>query len=261
MITTQLYKCINVIIDDDYAMDVLYYSIRKTMIENNLSLEGLNAVRTYHDLLPEDISININHSVSNQIDSFFILLSIKALILHKEWFIMCNNDELLFKPCPKQKYEWIKYMSCIQTCIDDADFRVLVLLINKLLTGKCIDYTDTCLFAKHTLIPNKNEIVMYYRHEAANNTGRTKNVICNNAFVCDDKITNYIVSPSIRYVGNTAFAYCDRLTIMVFKNPHMYFGKFPIIECPHLKKIVVPPGSESYYKKNLPYYCEIIVSE
>ncbi len=83
-----------------------------------------------------------------------------------------------------------------------------------------------------------------------------KSVIQNNKFLCSD-IEEFTITKEIDYVGDTVFAYCDNLKEIRFERK-VLFGKFPIIECKNLKRIVVPTDLLDYYKETLPYYKDII---
>ena len=69
-----------------------------------------------------------------------------------------------------------------------------------------------------------------------------------------------VVNKVVEYVGNTAFAYCANLKEILFEGK-VIFGKFPIIECDKLRRIIVPTDLIDYYKTQLPYYKKIITDK
>jgi hypothetical protein len=108
--------------------------------------------------------------------------------------------------------------------------------------------------------PECRNLLGYYKRLA---DGGVDQQICirNNAFLCDYGLEEYTVGVEIEYVGNTAFSYCLNLTTIRFERVDTLFGKFPIIECPKLKSIIVPECAVDYYRSKLPYYRDIIMSE
>ena len=258
---TQLLKYTQSIISDDYAMSVLYYSIRKAIIDNNFTLLNLDLIKISKKFIQDDTYIYIGNRFSSQLESFALLLSIRALILHKEWIEYCNDDSLLFSSMHANKFGWIEYGSYILECISDDDFRALFFFLEDIYVDGELSDKDKFEFENETCIPEFRNIINYYKDVAATRSGATSEVICNNAFVCDDSLTEYNVPESVCYVGNTAFAYCSNLTTIRFNNNKVLLGKFPIVECEKLTNILVPEGSESYFKEYLPYYRDIIFTD
>ena len=84
------------------------------------------------------------------------------------------------------------------------------------------------------------------------------NTVIKNNFFLYDEMEEFIVNEKVDYVGNTAFAYCANLKKITFEGK-VLFGKFPIIECEKLRKIVVPTDLLDYYKDQLPYYKNIVI--
>jgi hypothetical protein len=86
-----------------------------------------------------------------------------------------------------------------------------------------------------------------------------QSVIKNNEYLYGE-FEIFEIPKEVEYIGNTAFSYCDNLKEICFEGK-VLFGKLPIIECPHLSRIKVPTDLVDYYKKSLPYYCNIITDK
>ena len=259
--TTQMLKYIKSIIDDEYAMDVLYYSIRKTIADNDFTLKGVTAIKISSKFTESPVVININHRFTKQAEAFSLLLSVKALIHDKTLIKYCGGDMLLFEEYPTHKFRWITYTTIILNCMKDDEFSDIFSLLKNAYSYDGLSNEDKEYFVESTTIPEFRNLPNYYREVAKNKRGVTSEVICNNAFVSEDDLKDYIVTEEIAYIGNTAFSYCKNLTTITFKRKDILFGKFPIIECESLKSIIVPAGSEEYYKNAIPFYKNIIFSE
>lgn len=259
--TTQMLKYIKSIIDDDYAMEVLYYSIRKTIADNDFTLKGTTAIKISNKFLESSVVININHRFTKQLEAFSLLLSVRALMLDKALIEYCDGDMLLFEEYPTHKFGWIAYTTMIMDCMKDDEFSDIYSMLENAYTDDDLSDDDKEYFIESTTIPEYRNLPNYYREVAKNEKGVTSEVICNNAFVCDDDIKEYVVTENIAFIGNTAFSYCRNLTTITFESKELLFGIFPIVECDSLRRIMVPTGCEEYYKDALPFYKNIIFSE
>lgn len=242
-------------------MEVLYYCVRKTISDNNFSLKGVTAIKISNKFIDGSVVININHRFTTQMSAFSLLLSIRALMLDKSLIGKCDGDMLLFQESPVGKYEWISYCSIIMDCMKDDEFCDLYALIENVHEDSELSYEDREKFLSTTHIPEYRNLPNYYRTIAKEKTGIANEVVCNNAFVCEIDLEDYIVPQQIEYIGNTAFSYCPNLTTITLQRDDIRFGVFPIIECDKLRRILVPVGSEDYYKDTLPYYKNIIFSK
>lgn len=261
METTGLSKYLESIIHDDHAMEVLYYSMKKAIAENNYSLKGIIFIKISKKFCLEEPTIYFNKRFSTKLEAFAVLLSIKALMLNKEWIKFCTDDELIFKPKSNKQFDWLEYTYLIIKCMSDNEFCSLYYTLLYIYDNNDLSEDDKTEFVKYMKIPEYKNIRNYYQEEASSNTIKNNDVICNNAFVCDDSIIEYNIPDTIEYIGDTAFSYCINLTTLIFNNRHTLFGKFPIIECNNLSQIIVPDGSKTYYKNALPHYKNIIFNE
>jgi len=258
---TQILRYIKSIIEDDYLMEVLYFCLRRTMSKNKYTLKHTSVITISNKFVEESVSININQRFSTQADSFALLLSVRALMIDKQLLKYCEGDNLLFTAVAPGKYGWIDYISYLLQCLGDPEFKKLYALLKKIHRGDELTTDDMDSFIADTVMPEFRNLQNYYKDLAKQRTGVTGEVICNNAFVNDERLTDFDVKSCVAYIGNTAFSYCPNLRIIRFAGPSTLFGKFPIIECRNLECIIVPEGSEDYYKKALPYYERIIVSK
>ena len=256
-----LYDFIKANIDDDYAMDVLFYGIGKTVADDDYSPKKCGFIILRKMFLPEDVFIRLGYNFSFPKEAIITLLTLRALRINKEWIKYCNYSHLLFEEYPSLPHGWIKYTSIIMDCMSDNLFNDLYCMLEDIITYGELSEEDKERLSDILIAPECRNLPNYYKDEAASKTGTTDEVICNNAFVCDDKLSEYDIPESVAYIGNTTFAYCSNLKEIRINNPQTLFGKFPIIECENLTKIIVPEGTEAFYKESLPHFCNIIFSE
>lgn len=259
MQNTQLFRYIKSNINDDYAMDVLYYCIRRIVADNDYDFKGVNSIRISRKFHKEDIAINLYNLYKSRLDALSLVLSIRALMLNHNNLNYCNNDKLLFSPCIEHEYRWLKNYQIINECIRiDKDFACTFEIFCHTYEDNEISGVDDDRFESYTIMPERRNLRAYYEAKAYNGLGVTDEMICDNAFLCNDDIEEYKIGKKIEYVGNTAFSYCSRLKTIKIRNREVLFGKFPILECNALESIYVPEGTFDYYKKQLPYYKDII---
>ncbi|MCQ2246557.1 MAG: leucine-rich repeat protein [Bacteroidaceae bacterium] len=259
--TTQMLKYIKSNIDNNYAMEVLYYSIRKAIADNDFTFKVTTSIKISNKFLEPSVDININHKFSKQIEAFSLLLSVRALMLDKTLIKYCHGDMLLFEDYPMHKFGWIAYTTMIMDCMNDEEFSDIYYLLEEVYSGNKLSNDDKEFFVNSTTVPEYKNLPNYYKKFAKDKKGVTSEVICNNAFVCEDELIEYVVTENVAYIGNTAFSYCKNLTTITFERKDLLFGKFPIVECDSLRRIMVPIGCEEYYKNALPFYKDIIFSE
>lgn len=259
--TTQMLKYIKSNIDNSYAMEVLYYSIRKAIADNDFTFKVTTSIKISNKFLEPSVDININHKFSKQIEAFSLLLSVRALMLDKTLIKYCHGDMLLFEDYPMHKFGWIAYTTMIMDCMNDEEFSDIYYLLEEVYSGNKLSNDDKEFFVNSTTVPEYKNLPNYYKKFAKDKKGVTSEVICNNAFVCEDELIEYVVTENVAYIGNTAFSYCKNLTTITFERKDLLFGQFPIVECDNLRRIMVPIGCEEYYKNALPFYKDIIFSE
>ena len=262
MYITQIYSYIKSIIDqsDGYNLDVLYYFIRKTILEYEFSLEGVHHVDISDKYLTEPTRIKFIYDYSSPKTCIALLMSLRAIRINPSILDSCNNDYLFFKPMDDNPYGWLKYCSVIINNEADPDFFNLFCIMEDFEYDGYISDSHLEQFREHTIQPPCRNQENYYRKIAKNNIENTKDVIIDNAFLNDSTIIEYVIPEEVEYIGHTAFSYCHNLKKITFSRRNTIFGKFSIIECPLLKCILVPKESEDYYKEQLAFYKDIIFS-
>ena len=261
MKNTQILDYIKEIIEDEYAMSVLYFSMRDTIEKNDYASKGLQSIKISNKFINEFVKIHLNGRIADRSDALALLLSVRALMLDQKLIDFCSGNNLIFEQRPAQKYYWAKYLDIIKKFENDDDFNSIFSLLVSSISGNKLTNEEMQYFHSHTKAPEYRNLINYYKEQAKQKNNNFKEIIPNNAYVCDEIISEFVVPACVEYVGNTAFAYCPNLTQLVFQKDKTLFGKFPIIECVNLKHIMVPDGSEEYYQQALPYYKDIIFSD
>lgn len=246
-------------IDDKYAMEVLYYTLKTAVITNDYNLRDVSYVDVDGRYHGDTIRVGTRMRFRSTLHTISMLLSVRALMLNESYLSCCENDHLIFTSIPKEKFQWIENTTIILDCLEDDEFAMLYSILEDLYFDEELSDEDKEQFEESTSKPEYKNTGLYYRNIASSHQGVEGNVICNNAFVCDE-FSNYEVGEEIMYVGNTAFAYCKNLETIKF-NGQVSFGKFPIIECEKLRQILVPTQCVKYYREELPYYKDIVNDE
>ena len=242
--------------EDEYAMNVFYNCIKKSLIEKNFSLYGFSYFYIDGRFLGDAIKVKTTGNYRTPIHSLSLLLSIRLLMLDPKCIKLCEDDSLIFKSKPRETFQWINYMTLIMDNWDDKEIKLLFQMMEDYFYDEEFSDEEIEEFENMTIIPEYRNEKQYYQLLARNTTGISTNIIGNKAFI-DAKMESYKVSNEVWYIGNTAFSYCENLETIEFEGKTM-FGTFPIIECPKLKQIIVPTDLISYYQDALPYYKNII---
>lgn len=244
-------------IGDEYAMEVLYYTFKNAIIENDYSLRDVSFVDIDGRFHGETIRVGTSMKYRSSLHTISLLLSLRALMLNDKYLSCCENDHLIFTSIPKEKFQWIENSTIILDCMTDDEFAMLYGFLEDLYFDDDLTDKDKEQFKHSIAKPDFRNTILYYQNIASNSEGVQNEVICNNAFVCES-FTTYEIGEEIRYIGNTAFAYCNNLETIKFYG-QVILGKFPIIECEKLKRIIVPSQLIDYYKEILPYYKSIVL--
>lgn len=256
MIKTQLLKYIKASIEDEYAMEVLYYSVKDAALKNGLAFENATSIVVDGRFLGETIQIGINNQFQSQIKTVALLLSIRALMLDKCYLRCCVDDYLIFTSSVIGRFQWIELTTIIRECMDDDEFYRLYDIFEDLYFDESITEESIVELKDGLTVPEYQGLEKYYKNIASSNEGIVDGVICDNAFINEDFET-FIVPADVAYIGNTAFSYCPNLSLIRFTNK-VSFGIFPILECKKLSRIVVPTELVDYFKEELLYYKSII---
>lgn len=253
---TSLITYIKKNVEDEYAMNVFYYTIKKSFVERNFSLHGFSFFFIDGRFLGEAIKVSSNANYRTPLHALGCLLSVRLLMKNHKYIKLCDDDSLIVVSKPRETFQWVNIMSLILDNWDDDEVKLLYQMIENYYYDEEFSEEEMEEFKKSVVAPEFKNERAYYQGIAQKTTGISDNVIGNNAFV-EAKMDKYIIPTDIAFVGNTAFAYCEQLRTLIFEGKVM-FGTFPIIECNSLERIIVPTELLSYYKENLSYYKEII---
>lgn len=254
----QLLQFIKSNVDDDYSMLVLNYTFRR-LITNPMPKEQAYYVRIGKFFSPEPIAISVFKNFSRASKLLPIIMSIRAISINHDFIDLCRSNELIFESSIRGS-DWRYLVPVIKECATDEDFNNLLSMFNSCCEQKSFTEQQLQLFEKYSEAPKAKYRNKVLAEEATALSGDfNDSIIGNNAFLWSDDLTEYEIGESIQFVGDTAFAYCKNLREITIAPKDLAFGKFPIIECPSLKKIVVPDGCLEYYATQLPFYKGIIV--
>jgi len=254
----QLFQFIKSNIDDDYSMQVLNYTLRR-LITNPMPREQAFYVGVAKGFFEKPIGIGVFKNFSRATKLLPILMSIRALSINPDFIGLCRSNELIFESSFLGS-NWRYLVPVIKECAFDEDFNNLFSMFNSYYDYGSFTEQQLQLFEKYSEMPKPKYLNKVLAEEAKNISRQVNDyLIGDNAFLEHDDLTEYVIGEGIQYVGNTAFAFCNNLQTITIVPKDLAFGKFPIIECPSLKKIVVPDGSLDYYAAQLPLYNSIIV--
>lgn len=251
----RLFQLIKNNITDSYFLEVLYYHIRKALSKKDFNLADVEILRISGKYMGYDIVVNLNGNFSNVIRSLNIALSLRAFMLDSSYLKTVYDDKLLFGTIDSYFLSWESHRAIMEQMCDE-DFSIIYEMIVKYLENRIIPQELKDAFNERTIDPGYHHLRDFCEKLSGRDDYHGRTVIKNNAFLYDE-MEEFVVNQTVDYVGNTAFAYCNNLKEITFENK-VLFGKFPIIECPNLKKIKVPTDLLDYYKECLPYYCNII---
>lgn len=242
--------------DDEYALNVLYYCIKKHIVEKDFSLNAISSLFIDGRYMGYAIKITSRAVYKSPLHAFAVLLSIRLLIINHKYIDLCYDENLIFVSKPTESFQWMDFTSLIMENWDDEEVKMLYLMMESFYYDDEINADDKESFIKSMVVPEFRKEKEFYQSLAKNTNGVSNGIIGNNAFVESD-INQFTVTNDIVYVGNTAFAYCENLESLSFEGK-VLFGIFPIVECLNLKSIIVPENLVDYYCQCLPYYNNII---
>lgn len=240
--------------ENSYFMEVLYYYVRRSLYEADFNLYEYDGFNINGKYLGKKLEVNFGSSYDNVIQSLGFALSVRALMLNPSYIKNCYDSRLLFYTI-SDYLTWVSHR-IIMECINDEDFLFIYQMIVDAKEKGIIDDINKQLFKTRTIRPEFHHLEDYCKVLAKDPDYNGKSVIKNNAYLCSD-MEEFTITKAIDYIGDTAFAYCENLKEIKFERK-VLFGKFPIIECKNLKRIVVPKELLDYYKEALPYYKNII---
>lgn len=244
----------------DYAISVFSYKLRLEMEHRNYSLKYVQYIDIERQYISNPVRIILKDICTSQIDSFALLLSLRAIILDHSLLNKCDDNHLLFTDLTLG-YIWLDYMDIIQKMSTDPEFYNLFQIMKELKDSKTISSDTLSVFATFTVDPGQENIEGYYKSLSSTLKKVSNGVIPDHYYIEADFLENYTVSSNIKYIGSGAFAYCKNLASITFKAKDTLLGPFAILECDNLKEIIVPDESLDYYKGALPYYKDIIISQ
>ena len=243
--------------ENSYFMEVLYYYVRRSLYEADFNLYEYDGFNINGKYLGKKLEVNFGSAYDNVIQSLGFALSVRALMLNPSYIKNCYDSRLLFYTI-SDYLTWASHR-IIMECINDEDFLFIYQMIVDAKEKGMIDDTYKQLFKARTNRPEFHHLEDYCKLLAKDPEYNGKSVIKNNAYLCSD-IAEFTITKAIDYVGDTVFAYCDNLKEIRFERK-VLFGKFPIIECKNLQRIIVPTEFLDYYKAELAYYKYIICDQ
>lgn len=259
MVKKSIFKYIKKNIDDKYILDAMYFCLRNIIQMTIFNGTNISYFKISKKYVSEEVQLPFYPSEHKASDVLGILLSLRAIMLDSQNLDYCYDDRLIFCRYGKKEFGWLDYANLINMYNKDEEFHLILRILADLVDNKDILPEDKEKFIAQTKSPECRNILNYYRDKLLDPDADKSDMIPNCAHVCDDGIEDFVISKEIGYIGDTAFAYCNRLSSIEFQSPKVLFGKFPILECQSLDRIVVPEGSKEYYCEQLPYYKNIIV--
>ena len=253
--SNSLFKLLKGNIDNSYLIEVLYYHVRKALLKTDFNLNNVDAFNISGKYCGYDLLVDLNRFYDNVVRSLSLALSLRAIILNKNYLKLAYNDELLFYSISSNYLSWDSH-KVIMDCMEDEDFSSIYKMINCYKDERVISEELIEDFKQKTIDPGYRHHEEFCKKLAARDDYHGKTVIKNNQFFYSD-IESFVVGKVVEYVGNTVFAYCENLKQIEFEGK-VIFGYFPIIECNNLRKIIVPTELVEYYKTALPYYQNIV---
>ena len=250
---------IHQIVDDEYALNVVCYSIKRMIVERDFDMEGVNRFAIDERFLGEKIDVLCRIKIMGVTVWFSYLLSLRILMLDKDMVELCNDDYLIFKPFQNRQFQWVEMLSYIIAQARDNEVRMLFLMLESSYNQGAPSEEQMDDFVESIQVPEYKHLRKYYKNLSARTKGAGDIVVGDNAFLEED-FQEYTVDKDIEYIGNTAFAFCKNLKSIRLQGKVM-FGSFPIVECEKLEEIIVPEIFVDYYKEALPYYKNIICGE
>ena len=242
-------------IDDSYYLDVVYYYVRKALITLNFNLGDYGSIAINGRYFGYKDEISFSKLYNNTLSSLGLVMSIRAIMLDRDYIKNCYDDDLLFYDLDSSVITWNSHRA-IMECINDDDFRQIYQMVIEYKENHLLSDEQKSIFESKTVKPKYRNAEKYYRSLASDPDYEGHAVIKNNECLCCD-YPKYEISGGVEYVGDTAFAYCHNLRTLIFTHK-VLFGHFPIIECNNLRQIIVPTYLIDYFKKELPYYEDII---
>ncbi len=246
-------------LEDEYAMNVLYHCLKKKFLDSDFVSHDMEKFVLDGRFHGEPISLSFRTRYKTPCHSLALLLSLRTLMRNKKYINWCKDDNLIFLSKSIESFQWIAFTTLIMDNWDDDEIKMLYSMMESAYFDEELSEEEIQDFRESIAIPEFKSENLYYRYLSAQTKGVGDEVIGNNAFV-DVDIERFVIHSDIEYVGNTAFAFCNKLHTLVFEGMTR-FGTFSIIECPNLLQIVVPKEHVDYYKKTLPFYKEIICTK
>ena len=254
-----LEKYIRQSIEDEYAMNVLYHCLKERSLGVDFVNRNIDRFVIDGRFHGEPICISLPSRYKTPCHSLALLLSIRLLMCDKNYIEFCEGDHLIFSPRPEENFQWITFTTLIMDNWTDDEIKMLYCMLESAYFDDELSTKEIQEFRDSIAIPEFRNETLYYRRLSAQTSGVGDEVIGDNAFV-DDDIERFVIHKNIQYVGNTVFAFCNKLHTLVFEGKTK-FGTFSIIECPNLQQIVVPEEYLDYFKQALPFYKEILCTE
>ena len=199
-------------IEDEYAMNVFYYSVKKSFVERDFSLYGFSYFYIDGRFLGEPIKVTSNANYRTPLHVLACLLSIRLLMINHKYIGLCDGDSLIVVSKPRQTFQWVSIMSLILKYWDDDEVKMLYRMIENYYYDE--EFTDEAKtdFKKTVVVPEYRNEKEYYKKIAQITNGVSDRVIGNNAFECCFNLSSIYIPDSVTSIGKNVFAFCDNLT-------------------------------------------------
>ena len=196
-----LLKYVKEHVEDEYAMNVFYYSIKKMFSENDFSLADFSSFYIDGRFLGDSLNITFKAKYKTRKHSLALLLSLRLLMLNPKGIQLCEDDSLVLLSRPRDSFQWVEYMSFILDNWDDDEVKMLYSLLEDSFYDEEPTDEEKEEFIHSIVAPEFRNEKVYYKNIAKKTNGVGNGVIGNNAFV-DAEIRKYVVTKDINYIGN-----------------------------------------------------------
>ncbi len=241
--------------DNAYYLRVLYYYVRRALIQCDFNLKEVDGFNLNGRFLGYKQEVLISKIYNTPLKSLSLALSIRAFMLNSTYLDDCYDNRLLFYNLDANIISWAAHQA-IMECIDDEEFRLIYEMMVNYRNKYYIDEEHKNMFASQTVRPEYRNQEKYFRSIAKDAQYDGQSVIKDCEYLYADFV-EYEIPASVEFVGDTAFAFCQNLQKLKFTRK-VLFGQYPIVECNRLRQILVPTEYISYFKRELPYYCDIV---
>lgn len=155
---TSLITYIKKNVEDEYAMNVFYYTIKKSFVERKFSLHGFSFFFIDGRFLGEAIKVSSNTNYRTPLHALGCLLSVRLLMKNHKYIKLCDDDSLIVVSKPRETFQWVNIMSLILDNWDDDEVKLLYQMIENYYYDEEFSEEEKEEFKKSVVAPEfKNE--------------------------------------------------------------------------------------------------------